>query len=98
MKKRYSSNKKKNNILLKLFCAGFVIYFAYTVFDQQIQINKYNSQIEMYQTDINNKSKLVEYYGNQKENVNSTQYIENVARDTLGYVKPYEKIFVDANK
>ena len=26
------------------------------------------------------------------------EYIEKVARDTFGYVKPYEKVFIDANK
>ena len=52
----------------------------------------------MYKSDIENKNKLVSYYNEQKTNIETDQYIEDVARDTLGYVKPYEKIFVDANK
>ena len=76
----------------------FTLYFAYTVFNQQIQINKYDSQIQMYKSDIDNKNELIEYYSDQNLNVNSDEYIESVARDTLGYVKPYEKIFIDANR
>lgn len=76
----------------------FVIYFAYTMFDQQLQLNKYNSQIEMYESDIDSKNELVNYYSSQKTNITTDEYIEQVARDLLGYVKPYEKIFIDANK
>lgn len=98
MIRKYNSKKKKKNNVFKIICVCLVIYFVYTMCDQQIQINKYNSQIDMYKADIENKNKLVDYYSTQKSNVNSTEYIESVARDTLGYVKPYEKIFIDANK
>ena len=54
--------------------------------------------IDMYESDIENKNKLVEYYDSQKSVINTDEYIEKVARDTLGYVKPYEKVFIDANK
>ncbi len=93
-------NKSKSG-RIKLFhvvAITFVIYFVYTIFEQQLQINKYNSQIQMYQADIDSKTDLVKYYDEQKSNINSDEYIEKVARDILGYVKPYEKIFIDANK
>ena len=57
-----------------------------------------SSDLEMYTADIENKRELVNYYNNQKGNTKSDEYIENVARESLGYVKPYEKIFIDANK
>ncbi len=52
----------------------------------------------MYQADINTKKKLIDYYNNQKDNIKTDEYIESVAREVLGYVKPYEKIFIDANR
>ena len=76
----------------------FIGYCVYTLFDQQIQINKYNSQISMYEKEIESKNELISYYNEQKNNVNSDEYIEEVARESLGLVKPYEKIFIDANK
>lgn len=81
-----------------MFLFAFSIYFVYTFIEQQVQINKYDSEIEMYTADIENKRELVNYYNNQKGNTKSDEYIENVARESLGYVKPYEKIFIDANK
>ena len=102
MKKRENVNNKINKkkkirpIMIVLFT--FSIYFVYTFIEQQVQINKYDSEIEMYTADIENKRELVNDYNNQKGNTKSDEYIENVARESLGYVKPYEKIFIDANK
>lgn len=102
MKKRENINNKINKkkkirpVMIILF--AFSIYFVYTFIEQQVQINKYDSEIEMYTADIENKRELVNYYNNQKGNTKSDEYIENVARESLGYVKPYEKIFIDANK
>lgn len=95
------NNKKKKSLKLsplKIAIFVFVSYFIYNICEQQIQINKYNSQIEMYTSEINAKKDQVEYYKNQKSSIDSVEYIENVARESLGYVKPYEKIFVDTNK
>lgn len=102
MKKRENINNKINKkkkirpVMIVLF--AFSIYFVYTFIEQQVQINKYDSEIEMYTADIENKRELINYYNNQKGNTKSDEYIENVARESLGYVKPYEKIFIDANK
>ena len=102
MKKRENINNKINKkkkirpVMIVLF--AFSIYFVYKFIEQQVQISKYDSEIEMYTADIENKRELVNYYNNQKGNTKSDEYIENVARESLGYVKPYEKIFIDANK
>ena len=91
--------KKKTRVQLSHVVAiAFVVYFAYTFFDQQVKINRYNSQIEMYNQELEAKQNLVEYYNTQSENITSDEYIESVARERLGLVKPYETIYVDANK
>ena len=95
----YSKKRVKKKVkFIHIISIAFVVYFVYTLYDQQIQINKYNSQIDMYMADIEAKNKLVEYYSNQKDNIQTDEYIESVARETLGYVKPYEKVFIDTNK
>lgn len=93
-----SVKKKKKNKVIYLCLFGFLIYFVYTLFQQQLQLDKYNSQIKMYESEIEAKESLVNYYSNEKDNIDSDEYIEQVARDVLGYVKPYEKVFIDANK
>ena len=98
VKKVKASKKGKKISVFKVLSFIFVIYFVYTIFEQQIQLNRYDSRIEMYQADINTKKKLIDYYNNQKDNIKTDEYIESVAREVLGYVKPYEKIFIDANR
>ena len=103
MRKKINSNnvqgsKRRKFGIVHLGLVLFGVYFVYTLVQQQIQINKYNSQIEMYSADIKTKKELTEYYNSQKGNTQTDEYIENVARENLGYVKPYEKIFVDVNK
>lgn len=93
-----SKNRRGKMRISLLIPILFIGYCAYTLFDQQIQLNKYNSQISMYEKEIESKNELISYYNEQKNNVNSDEYIEEVARESLGLVKPYEKIFIDANK
>ena len=99
VKEKKKIRKRKQGInVIQVISVLFIIYFVYTLYDQQIKINKYDSQIEMYEADIKNKNNLVQYYKEQNKNIQSDEYIESVAREKLGYVKPYEKIFVDANR
>ncbi len=90
--------KKKGVQLSHIVTIAFVVYFGYTFFSQQLKINRYNSQIEMYNKEIEAKQNLVEYYNAQNENISSDEYIESVARERLGLVKPYETVYIDANK
>lgn len=96
--KRNTRKRRKSLNIVHVVVIVFVVYFGYTFFDQQLKLNKYNSQIEMYQKEIESKQNLVEYYNNKNENITTDEYIESVAREKLGLVKPYETIYVDANK
>ena len=82
-----NKKRKKKIRVFHIIVFAFVLYFVYTLYDQQIQMNKYDSQIEMYTSDIKSKTELKEYYSGQKVNINSDEYIEKIARESLGYVK-----------
>ena len=90
--------RKKSLNMVHIFIIGFVMYFSVTFFEQQLKLNKYNSQIDMYTKEIESKQNLVEYYNNKNENIKSDEYIESVAREKLGLVKPYETVYIDSNK
>lgn len=96
--KRNTRKRRKSLNVVNVVAIAFMMYFSYTFFNQQLKLNKYNSQIEMYQKEIESKQNLVEYYNNKNENITTDEYIESVAREKLGLVKPYETIYVDANK
>lgn len=99
MNKNHTKENKKGKMKMSILVfIVFMGYCIYTLIEQQVQINKYNSQISMYEAEIQSKNEMIEYYNNEKKSIDSDEYIENVARDSLGLVKPYEKIFIDANK
>lgn len=91
-------SKKVNINWIRITLAIAIVYFACTFINQQITLNRYNDEKIMYNSDIQVQTKLVEYYKNEKNNVTTDEFIENIARTKLGYVKPYEKVFVDINK
>lgn len=98
VKKKVVKKRKKSLNIVHIFAIMFLVYFGYTFCNQQLALNKYNSQIEMYENEIHSKKYLVEYYNNENKNISTDEYIENVAREKLGLVKPYETVYVDANK
>ncbi len=98
MRKRKSSKKKKNFNIVHVAAFAFILYFLVTFSDQQIKINKYNSQIDMYEKEIEAKQDLVEYYQNKNENIKTDEYIESVAREKLELVKPFDIVYIDSNK
>ena len=91
--------RKKGKIsVIGILGACIIIYFISIIYTQQIAIDKYNSELEMYETQINQNNSILEGLNKESEDTNTDAYIEKIAREELGLVKPYEKIFIDINK
>ena len=74
------------------------IYSTVTMIEQQKILSAKNNELKSVQSKIDEERKTFEELKKQKENVNSDEYIERVAREKLGMVKYGEKIFVDVNE
>ncbi len=87
-----------NKWFSKLILLGVVGYVGYTLIAQQITFNKYDKEYAYYEN-----KKVEEEYRNQdllneKDNINSDDYIEKIARDKLGLVMPNETIYIDSSR
>lgn len=91
-KKRYTIN------YIRVFLIICFIFFSFSFVKQQFEINAYNVQINSIQEDIDVSTAKTEELNELKNKVNDSEYMEKVAREELGLVKPYEKIFVDVDK
>ena len=91
-------NKKYRVDYLRVILIIGVVYFAVTFVKQQLSINEYNVKIESVKQDITLAEEKIEELNDTKSKVNDSEYIEKVAREELGLVKPYEKIFIDVDK
>lgn len=89
----FKINKMMNLILLLT-----IIYAIFTFINQQTKLNSYNQEISYYTTQIQDlKDKKEELLATQ-ENVNSPEYIEKVARESLDMYLPNETVYVDVNQ
>ncbi len=90
---------KKIKLLLKrtiLFCIG--IYVIYTFLAQQKILNAYKADEEKYLQQIEIETGKKEELEQTKSNINSKEYIEEIARDKLDMYLPNEKVYIDINK
>lgn len=82
-------------ILKKVILIIVGIYLVITFIKQQKKINSYNSNIDYLSSKIeeaqDNKSELTTI----RDNINSPEYIEELAREKLNMYKPNEKVYID---
>lgn len=82
----------------KLLIGIIVIYVACIFVSQQKTLNAYDKDIEKYEQQIAEATETKESLIKMKDNVNSPEYIEQVAREKLGMYLPNEKVYIDIGK
>ena len=86
---------KKKLKINRFIILAVLIYFICTLFSQQQTLNSYKSEAEMYNNQIEAAKEETAELKNIKSNINSTEYIENVAREKLGMYLPNERVYID---
>jgi cell division protein FtsL len=61
-------------------------------------LDRKNNEMKNIEAKITGENKQNETLKKQKDTMNSDEYIEKIAREKLGMVKPGERVFVDVNK
>lgn len=84
-------------LLKKIAIIAFFIYFVVTVYNQQKDLNNYKSNIATVKEEIDEETEYKESLISLKENVNSLDYIEKIAREKLNMYKPDEKVYIDVD-
>ena len=89
---------KKNKILKLVFFIVIAIYVIYILISQQKTLNTYKSDTAYYSKKIEEANQNKENLIKIKENLNSPEYVETVAREKLGMYLPNERIYIDISK
>lgn len=84
--------------MYKLIVIIGIIYVGYVLYNQQIKLNSYSNEKAYYEAKIEELQKEKEELLEKKENVNSPEYIEEMAREKLDMYLPNEKVFIDVSK
>lgn len=89
---------RKNKIHKKLFVIFILVYVVYIFVGQQKTLNSYKNNEEYYISKIKEQEEYKENLMSMKENVDSTEYIEEMAREKLDMYLPNERVYVDMGK
>ena len=82
-------------LLKKLILIAFISYVAITLMKQQKVLNEYKTNIASVEEDIEEANEYKDWLVSLKENSNSLEYIEKIAREKLNMYKPDEKVYID---
>ena len=75
---------------------GAFVYMGYIFCNQQVKLNELNTEIASYERKIQEQYLESEKLTTTIASMSEDEYIEEVARERLGYVMPTEIIFMDA--
>ena len=87
----------KKHYIKILLCIA-VCYVISVFISQQKMLNSYNSEIKNLQTKISKEEENKENLNEVKNNIESTEYIEQIAREKLGMYLPNERVYIDIGK
>ena len=74
------------------------VYILETFINQQKTLNQYKSEASTYSEQLETAKETNSELQKTKENVNSTEYIEEVAREKLDMYLPNERVYIDISK
>ena len=93
--KRIFRNKKILKVIIILIVLS---YFIYVIMKQQTTLNSYKTEQDYVSAQIQEQQEYKNELADMKANINSDEFIEQIARDKLDMYLPNERVYVDANK
>ena len=70
-------------------------YTIFTIISQQKTLNQYSKQSDELSQEIAEETQTKEELAKQKENVDSLDFIEKMAREKLDMYLPNERVYID---
>ncbi len=70
-------------------------YTIFTIISQQKTLNQYSKQSDELSQEIAEETQTKEELAKQKENVDSLDFIEKMAREKLDMYFPNERVYID---
>lgn len=87
--------KKNKKILRNMMIIFLAIYVIFVFVNQQKTLNEYSKNSEELKEQIATEKVNNEELNQKKDDVNSLEFIEEMAREKLDMYKPNERVYVD---
>ena len=84
----------KKLILKKIIIVGFIVFFTFSYIRQFVTMNRIQKEIDSKQSQLDEVKKKNDRLQEEVEKINSdsADYLEKLARERLGMIKPGEKV------
>lgn len=89
---------KSINFYKRLLFIGIAIYVVCIFINQQQSLATYKTREKYYEDEITKQQEYNQSLSSLKENVDSKEYIEQVAREKLDMYLPNERVYIDIGK
>ncbi len=89
---------KKNKIIRNIIIFIILIYVIFTLINQQKILNQYSESTQELAKSVEEEKQNRDELSKKKEDVNSLEFIEEMAREKLDMYHPNEKVFIDQGK
>ncbi|MCE5222373.1 MAG: septum formation initiator family protein [Clostridium sp.] len=85
---------EKKLMLKKIIIAGCIIFFVFSYIRQSVTMNRIQKEINSKQLQLDEVKQKNERLQDEVEKINSdsSDYLEKLARERLGMIKPGEKV------
>ena len=90
--------KKSKKIIRNIIIAIIFIYVVFIFVNQQKTLNEYTKSTEELSQQIEDEKQNKEELSKKKDDVNSNEFIEEMAREKLDMYYPNERVYVDQGK
>ena len=97
-KKRNRRPRKLSSVLLRGFLFVFVMMITVGIGKQAIRYQEVQEELAVVTAEIEAEQEKQLDFDSRKEYYNSDTYIEQVAREQLGMVKPNEIIYINRSE
>lgn len=87
-----------NKIVKRLILIAIAVYALITFISQQRLLNTYAAEKNQYSNQINAAKQEQNDLNTTLNSLNSTEYIEDIARNKLDMYLPNEKVYIDITK
>ena len=84
----------KMKLIKRIIIAGFIIFFVFSYIKQSITMNRIQKEIDSKQSQLDEVKQKNQRLQDEVEKINSdsSDYLEKLARERLGMIKPGEKV------
>ena len=89
---------KKKLKINRVIIIGIIIYVAYVLISRNQVLKTYKIEEQKYLNMIAEEQQRNSELLQEKDNLDSTEYIEEIARGKLGMYLPNERVYIDISK